>query len=72
MTNNTELNILPCLSDSLLLMSSLFSVGEPELVKTGPYSESIMSAVLGAVGYIKVNVQEIWYELSSSSLACAL
>ncbi len=53
-------------------MSSLFSVSEPELVKTGPYSESIMSAVLGAVGYIKVNVQEIWYELSSSSLACAL
>ncbi len=52
LTNNTELNILPCLSDSLLLLSSLFSVGEPELLKSGPYSEPIVSAVLGAVGYI--------------------
>ncbi len=51
LTNNTELNILPCLSDSLWLLSSLFSVGEPELLKTGPYSEPIVSAVLGAVVY---------------------
>ncbi len=51
LTNNTELNILPCLSDSLLLLSSLFSVGEPEILKTGPYSHRVCSTWCSGLQY---------------------